>query len=317
MTPSLGASVSAALAAADPALLAPSELLRLHRFTDRLPPSFTSFGFECRLSQPRRPVDFGLALPRRFDQIEALRRALGPDESAFWTALLGYARRWCDSPAPTADAIFLEFDAGDDGFRKEPIAFVRVDGRRERTREVAEEALAHFAAAPPPLWLLLPADLHFTDVACLAPRAPGGVRVGLALPTARLVSLLDTIQWPGPILETYHLIQSLCPSGMVRLQLDLKEDPKLGFEIVRNPAPLATAEWKSLLDALVGRGLCSAEESEALLRWPGSSRHRLDDTSWPMSLCRQLSHLKISVDVQGRMGAKAYLAVTPVFALFD
>ena len=321
---SLGAGAAEALRHAGPALLAPGELFRVLRFAERLPPSCEAFGIECRLSQARRQVDFGFALPRRYPEVEAFARALAPPGSRFWPTLLALRaagatrRRRCSgwwtrcssssmprartatapSPSPSRESTDSTPRAVDRAVFADTLhAFS--DETHDETAEWLER---------------LPEDFILTDAACLTgARAGGGLRVGLLLPTARLAALLRALDWPGPHADACRLIDALCPAGTVRLQLDLKANQKLGFEIQRDSSPRAAPAWRSLLDQLVGRGLCSSAERDALLHWPGTTRERAD----PRLLCRQLSHLKVSLDVEGNLDAKAYLFATRVFSLFD
>ena len=140
-------------------------------------------------------------------------------------------------------------------------------------------------------------------------RSPAGLRafaeaVGCDAPQC---ALFDTL---------LALIHGLPLSLILALDLDSGPLPRLGLECYAHPPENAAP---ALLERLVGEGLCSPAQAEALLAWPEESGEglaliepyrSLDALLGPDGLAplvRTLNHVKLVAEPGGAFEAKAYL----------
>jgi hypothetical protein len=93
--------------------------------------------------------------------------------------------------------------------------------------------------------------------------------------------------------------------------------PRIGLEGSFPHPPGREPRWAELFARLVTRGLCSPEERDAILAWPGYDTFWTAAEDWPLEragphgFCvRSLSHVKVVAQPSRAPEAKAYLLVT-------
>lgn len=151
-------------------------------------------------------------------------------------------------------------------------------------------------------------------------RHPRAVRLFAAVddPTAAL-DVLSSISWPGPVDTAAELLRLGRAAEMVRVNLDIIDDvllPTVGWEFsFRDDAqPVTEPRWSALFAAVVGAGLATPERVTALLNWPCLRPLSRLSGEW---LERGLGHVKLSLNLHGRLEAKAYVggyAIMPTHA---
>jgi len=159
-----------------------------------------------------------------------------------------------------------------------------------------------------------------------------GVMLGRQDDRTRLVLAMENIEevlgllraagWPG---DYSHLETCLAIwyglADRVWLNIDLADTAggKLGFEMsFRNRrSPARESRWIALFDYLEKQELCTADQRESLIRYPGYSLAQTGDApdsgnlSLPASYwVRNLYHIKIVYEPDGGLKAKAYLSVS-------
>lgn len=96
---------------------------------------------------------------------------------------------------------------------------------------------------------------------------------------------------------------------------------RFGLECSYVSQPRREPRWDRLLQRLVEQGLCTPEQREALLAWPGTETSRSAGGLWPLDsnqrpvagICaRMLSHLKLVFVPNQQVSAKAYLLIKHV-----
>jgi hypothetical protein len=119
------------------------------------------------------------------------------------------------------------------------------------------------------------------------------------------------------------MLSQVLDIDMVQVDVSATVGPRVGLEChaAWAPDPSATVPgWKSLLDRLVGLGVCSERQRDAVAGWPGLTPLIHEGMVWPITassaplpplawgiVVRRISHLKISIDAHGVLEAKAYL----------
>jgi hypothetical protein len=93
--------------------------------------------------------------------------------------------------------------------------------------------------------------------------------------------------------------------------------PRIGLEGSFAQPPGREPRWEDLFARLVTRGLCSSEERDSILAWPGYDTFWTAAEDWPLEragprgFCvRSLSHVKVVAQPGRPPEAKAYLLVT-------
>ncbi|MFL6858893.1 MAG: prenyltransferase/squalene oxidase repeat-containing protein [Allosphingosinicella sp.] len=155
----------------------------------------------------------------------------------------------------------------------------------------------------------------------------GGFRVNLrGVRRADLARVLAAIDWPGDASAAARAFERLVDlSDRVVVALDFAPmlQAGIGFEIVLDSRSGADPRWARLLDHFSDQGLCTAEQSQALVAFPADFYPERGDFAWPASWLvaavlsppgclpwveRRISHLKLSLRPNGQATAKAYVS---------
>lgn len=271
-----------------PALVSDAARARIAAFLQQAPLAANILYLECRLDGGER-VDVSFDVPR------AEHRRLVPHDG--WDG-------------PDAGHVGLEYDLDDAGGDALPATFwplyrpaqelaalaTQLKGLADAT--AVQAALAHVAAQP--------AQARVDYVAAMPARQPRPLRLNLSH-----VPLQRCSGEPVPAV----IAQAARHAQHCTLALDFGAQgllPRWGVELFLAP-DADPVLWHPLFDTLAACALAQRGKLQALLHWPG--RRRRDDTPAFGSFlglgrfdARTLSHVKLVVDADGTVAAKAYLA---------
>jgi hypothetical protein len=343
----MDALVRASLARGAPwGFLPPSAEARVLAVAARFPAAATGFfGFECRPGGHLAETDFLFCTAHGSGEPEALAEALrtAPFGAAPWQDLGRFCTAWSTEAtlAERIENLWLEFDlAGGTSPPSElpvPSVFVgaRVGGPEAERLEWLFEAAALLGGAA------LPAQVRRAVADCLATLPEGGTlfQFGLMLsrparqlrlclrdvPAEQLASMLDAMHWQGARQALATLV-ARTEGAELRLGLDVTDRvlPRLGMEI-RPARPEAAGAMHAALRTF---GLAGEEELRELSRWWGLAHQQILRAAWDERLAhhpacpgpahrgailRNEHHVKITIEEDGAMAAKSYLAARLVW----
>jgi hypothetical protein len=317
-----------------PALVSPSEFVRLRTLAAQLPPQ-SIVGFECRLAGDTRAADLAVALPAGSPGMRQL-AGHGPhktlvDELAThsaWRQIRALCTRACE---PCSDlhgrvgTVWLEFDAQQHpGVPVPSVLFglpsVEHFGTRGR-RQAADSALELLTGEPLPrrvrdmlerCFSALPSSAHPFQLGVMLGRQASGVRVCvLNLSLDGIGDYLYHLDWIGKREELICALSPLTHHALrLALSIDVGEEiePRIGIECYLHTGNRTRIEgrWVELLDLLVARGICHPDKRDGLLTWPGQTLMRY---LVPITFARCLNHLKLIYRPGQPVQAKAYFGL--------
>ncbi|HEX8691488.1 MAG TPA: hypothetical protein VF746_03540 [Longimicrobium sp.] len=329
------------------ALLPPEEYAAARAAAAALPAALTRWTYlECRLGGRPAPVDVIVEVDAAGREIitganPALALPPGLAAAPAWERVAGLCRRWAD-PAdplhPWVDSLWLEFDVDPRAGGAPPLPGVFVAftpaafgtgtaGERSARTEAALEALLGGALDPARraalrrVYRCLPGGATVLYAGCLLPRGTRALRVCPVEVSARdLPAFLRAAGWPGPYapleaaLAQLSAVREGAPArdaALVHLDLDAGGVlGRLGLEYVFGRRTQVRGEIceAAFLDHLVGAGLCTAQERDAMAAFPGAAREQLPHELWKSLVVRRVNHVKLVFDA-GRVEAKAYLCL--------
>jgi hypothetical protein len=314
-----------------PRELVPPEALVTIRGIARLLPPVSTVGFEAHLGTAVSRVDFAVCIrPSECRWLNA--GCPWPDlagrggESPAWKKLRDLTECWEDSTCSLNSGIYnlwLEFDVQ---FPVIPVPNVLIGLRG------SSEAVSIAQAATDLLlgnrianstWRsvetcfgAMPAGGHVFQIGVWLARPLDGLRVCVhGIPIKQIPSYLSSIGWRGDGARLQKMLPCLDRlTHSVAIDLDLVQEvlPRLGIECLPVEArrPEFDTRWKVLLDSLVADGLCTHSQQAALLSWPGYNHRRL---IWPSVFVRGLNHVKLVLEPNGEVQAKAYFGFVHVW----
>lgn len=268
-----------------------------------------------------------------------------------WGGLSRFGRAWAGADAlleQTVRVVFLEFDLADGmGEPGVPSLFFNLEPAHPQPQAARDQvrvptalrgltALLERPAPPPQAGLVaaciaeLPSVAKAAFLGLMLSRPDPTVRLCLSrLPEAAILPYLERIGWTG---HRAGLAKLLALAGaradVFTLNLDLGPEgnllPRAGIECFIRPwAWLASrGRWSDLVDTLRETGLCLAEKGDGVLAFGGLTPIH-DPRLWPpdlalggpshprFGLARSINHLKITIEAQGGLEAKAYVSVRP------
>lgn len=334
------------------ALIAPAGFSRITEVAGLLPGGLAgeTFGFECKLDEAPSRGDFLLCVTAASNGRESLAQldpAVGWQEALaahpVWRRVQDFATSWADPASPLhrrVDNVWLEFDVAPEALEvpAPSLFFAPLDKGAAESLAVTTLALERLSGGPrsPELsrplaacFEALPQGARVFQVGAMLARSTPAVRLCIdGLTPVRLAEYLHRVGWEGSLEAWEHATGEL--SGLVDevcLAIDVGQSvgPKLGLELyfARGVQPAQEPRWRTLLERLVQRGLCTSAKCEAVLAWPGLSKESSEGETWPEGLrrtasflgpralsvfVRALHHIKVSY-LSGRpLEAKVYLA---------
>jgi hypothetical protein len=313
-----------------------------------LPEALSSaFGFECPLgTRAMTPASFALYAPLATggpilsgeDSVTHLPEQLF--RNVAWRRLHAFGARWTESTSRLhvhVPSVRLRFDAGDSSPGiPVPDVFVSFNPKTfeasDSFQKTAESALHLLLGAPLPFATsvriarslhALPPGSRVIHAGALLSRQSSTVRLCIGgLTGAALPSYLQGLGWVGnprslsglltdlkDIVDTFDLSVDIGNEVMPRiiLQCHMRSAQAEG----------GPGRTSALLDYLVGRSLCTAEQREALLDWTGAPLTRLpDDVLEPTRIARRVGSLQLIHVPGGMLEARAFFgAVQRPFGL--
>jgi hypothetical protein len=336
---SLEESVVAVMRFLPEALLSPASAQRIAEtarwFPDALSPQF---GFECRLIDDSRTVDFIMRVTLR-EGGAAILAGMHPNirlaeqltDHIAWQRIRDFCVCWANAGSSInrhTQSLWLEFDTSTFGNPPVPGVFFNISNLESINR-----ASTKTSASNDNRWVLETAipllrdpltggvaqrlarcfdcpNGHVLQIGLFPGRAINAVRLFIYAPSsADLLSYLDHSDWPGDLRELQAAINPLFEIGdQIYLDLDIGDVtyPKIGiecqFDDLRQPGQ--EPRWRRLLDYLVDSGVCTDSKREGLLSFPGSS---VENFIYQRVFFRGLHHIKLVYQPGRPLEAKAYL----------
>ncbi len=332
--PTLGDQLRAFAATGDAELLGDHAIRRALCVAERVPIRLFPWGFEVRLAADSR-VDFGGAVTRAesADLLDVLVHRPLLESHPAWQSISCFARAWRQEGGPLGQYvpfIGFEFDLPDDPPTiPVPSVFVLLDwpvddGTATPARSAEGAAQAAVAllcgtllASPISARLAscfrhLGADSRILSVGAMVGRT-GGVRVFVSVPRECFADYLRRCEWPGDVSAVARVVHRFAQhfaGDMVQVQMDVGATlgERLGVEWSYLHVPDAARRWKTLTDDLVTTRLVTPQKRNRLLAWSGVSA----PSGVPFVFRRDISHLKLVIDRERPVEAKAYVSVTLV-----
>lgn len=312
----------------------------------RLPPVHAG-GFECRLGAGNPLVDFQQRILAINDEPRILKNHIARSmlgSSEVWRRIRQFCEQWMKPMTQlhrSVICVWLEFDHQDrPSAIPAPSVFLSFKNARkqERTPEemlvIIESSLILLAgtALTGPLEAnirrcveAIPSGAAIGNLGIMLSRRTDAVRLNVAnITPGEINPYLDRISWAGTFTTAETAIACLKDfTDRVSLCLDVGSRiyPGIGLEGFLEDQPAGETRWASLLDDLVGRGLCAPDKRAALLTWPGYTDPATSPSPWPGNLIvqslldkpdrfiavgRQLSHVKIACQPAQPLEAKGY-----------
>lgn len=326
-----------------PALFPPPARLRLVEVAERLPASLVGeLCFECPLGRGGGYVDLAVAVePNTISGLRgttANQRDSAISRFRFGRLVVGLVNRCNTAVLRNGDvlrALYLAYDlrepTGSD--HANPGVYMHLNNTAiERPAEAADAALGALIGTPIPDVTsriirrcidALPANAYVPHVAHFPGRHPWSVRLSIhGMRQSDVPSFLEQIGWPGSTAHVDRVLEGLTPAGTkgwpsqpAGLLLDIADDvlDRLGFEFPVNGYRRFGGELHAMdfLQRLVSRNLCTAEQLDAMIRWPGLSFDSSRSCRNPTVVLRTVNHIKLVYRSNRPIAVKAYLFVAP------
>jgi hypothetical protein len=305
-------------------------LRRIAQASAAAPPGARVWGLECRLDADTERVDVCAIVP---EGSRGELRAWADDRGAAspsWDGFRAFCRAWVDGSLPALQAVprvFLELDLdGDEPPAGPPGIFVnleeiawRAGGELEPQLAAAQEVLEMLRGRPlgrgevellTRCYARLPARGMLLHVGTLLSRPGRPMRACAWLGREGALSYLAE---QGVNLEGARrtLAMGVLTRAREHVDCQIDLDPSVGvaahLELSFPERASSRERWGELLGFLVDEGLASPAKRDALLRWPGSSAGSSGEDAAPHLVSRALSHLKLSLPVDGPARVKGYL----------
>ena len=312
----------------------------------KLPRELSTFwGFECRLgtAEARADILFEIRRSSAGHRLLARRSPSSIDHlceiSSIWAHLRGFSSDWDDvqhSVHGLIRSIWLEFDVSATTTSAEvlqaletPCVFWGPDSDADPGASLSwiGEAMKAFTGSEPELDALrgiaasLPDPARIFQIGLMASRSPPATRVCVHhIPCERLPGWLSEIGAPVDASRLSELLEVLSPLHRgISVGLSLTESGisgRIGLECYQDYTDQSPHQWLPLLDYLKSQDLCAPSKREGILTFPGTHRVFLsqavrDKTNgvlYPI-LARNIHHVKLSVQSERILGAKAYLGI--------
>lgn len=335
-----------------PVLLSPTAAECLGRWSGAFPAAACMVECHLGLDEPR--ADFLIRFLR--SDAAALANADGEAAPGTWTRLRAFARLWAapDSPLAAFAQTWLEFDlprphAG--AALPAPSFFADLDPAAARSADPAATAGAALAVLgdgdvdPAVLATIatcvaeLPPEARWLSLGVMFGRPADPVRICVAgLPASGVPAYLERIGWTGSAAQLHAVragLDGFTTLSTLALDVGTSVRPRLGIEYnleARRSLHDSAARWRPFLDRLVEDGLCARHKRDPLLACIGFDHERIDQESWPAGLraasdrhgpnvlsvlLRKLAHVKVVVEPDRPVVAKAYLELTHDWLAFD
>ena len=314
-----------------------------------VPEAMSFFILECHLGNTPTRVDFSTCTtaadkgPRILGpSLQSTMDASRPEARETWNAIRTFCLQWADPATPFFDRIplvWLEFDVvGPVSELPVPsVFFCLKDMLRDRSdspaktgdpqadRQTSERILSGLLKASTLSALkdnldicfgALPSGGRISQVGAMLSRSTDAIRLCVEISKDLALNYLTDVGWQGRTAGVEDLLSTFSPcADRLYLSLDVGSaiSPRVGLEFIFNTLPDREPRGTEFLDRLLGRSLCTADQHEALLAWPGLSRVTSPADSAPTTLCRWLSHVKVVLlqSTGSRLGDQGLSVVWP------
>lgn len=313
-------------------------------------PVVSEAGFECHLTKRDSSADILVAFSNRkltescLSELSAL-----SNTSQLWQRIGKLMKGWSVNQLSTykdIENIWLEFDICKDSVGTQvPSLFFAPGSLENLVKRNNELELNNWLEEV--LGLLVGHDISCSTKKCIAkcfnclPEGGEIFQVGVMLPrhseskairlcidgieVGNIHAYLTSIGWQDKTGELEKLLNDL-PTFIDRVALNIAVEEvihdKIGIECYINKQPqFVPDQWNLLFKFLHVRNLCSQEQINALLKWPGYTEAKECATEWPQNLlqatllapsfrsiaARAINHIKFVYQPTMPLQAKAYL----------
>jgi len=324
-------------------MVAPEERRWIERMAAQMP-AVPRIALEMRLEAGANTADLHQFISSADEDVRTLGRYLQQTRAGtlLGTTLRAFLAEWAadaGSLRAELEGLYLEWDRGEgEALPVTPAIFLPLEAGRDGARHSGQSAawLARADRLQPGGGGALDAELQG-----LREHLPQGVSINfLGFMVGRatafrvnlrgirpdaLAPLLKALSWPGDLdLAVRHFLSLVERADRVIVALDFAPiQPSIGFEAVLDANPDQEPRWAALFDYLCEAGLCPDDRRAALEALPARLYPEQVGQSWPASWLvaaalspvdcvpwveRRISHLKLSIAADGRVGAKAYVS---------
>jgi hypothetical protein len=148
------------------------------------------------------------------------------------------------------------------------------------------------------------------QIGVMMARGSTQLRVCTSIPFNSYIDYLQRIGWPGDQKHLTNILKSVSHVvDNVLLDIDVGDcfAPNIGIECSLNNKPCQKTKTDKLLKFLMDLNLCVEEKADSVQSWIEPGINKTNCRSRTLNVERKLSHIKLSLSVEGTLSAKAYL----------
>lgn len=310
-------------------LVSRASATRIEAMARLLPPCPVG-GFECHLGHGPAGADLQVQLPRH-----AVSLPMAGSRRAWRVARDFHRASLTDAPLRRCvDDVGLEFDLHRSATQA-PAVFAALDHDAARNARRLAFVASRLLGRPVSRALsaqlrtcidALPHTAAIRFIGAMLSRPVSALRLDVCdLGADRAAEYLRAAGWPHSVAPVASLLVDLgALTDSIVLCLDVTDHilPRIGIECILERQPPEEPRWSRLLAHLRALDLCTDEQADAVLGWPGATARTHEAGAWPGSLgiadrlmgsdaasvvARYVSHLKVLYRPDHALEAKAYL----------
>jgi hypothetical protein len=332
------------------------ELLQIESISKILPniSAVSGAGFECHLTNESINSDMSIAFSKSnrhlvLDSFHSLPHLA--DRSDLWKKVYKLIEKWTTKNSlvyENIEDIWLEFDIDDIASgMPEPSVFFSPHPQNLSFTESTTNFAKYEWIVKEVLELLINKSISNATKDCLIkcfnllPEGGTIFQVGVMLPRlseskairlciqgieiSKVIKYLNSIGWFDPTEKLTSILNELMIlTDFVAINISVESNvhPKIGIECYINEQANSASKWKTFLNFILRKNLCTIDEIAGLMEWTGYVEEKSCPEIWPESLSktakfihpnfrsaaiRVISHIKIVYQPMMPSQAKAYL----------
>ena len=311
----------------NPALLSKDSLKQIISGVDKSQGSASSIVLECRILPRIEQVDIALCFAKyegtnfQFKSwLNSFSNGMFPN-STILTSIVKDLDSLIQSNQ-SIHAIWLEYDGSTSGIDSSKLPSIFVSYKKEynysnifETADALELIFSKYNFLQIDISAFKNALSAFNSlgrvrhIGILFSRDPIILRLCVEMNTENIVEFLRQLNWTGNFDLLKELISTSDNHSLVSLNLDFSDKlgKRIGLEFGSNRDGVRR-DYDNFYQNLLSKGLCNAEQYNALNEWVGTSTEFIPILSIPLYLKREISHIKIDV-CDSQISTKAYLWV--------
>jgi hypothetical protein len=310
--------------------------------------SSSNYIFETELASPNPEVDFSICIlikelryllkHWRKEELQAIIQ-----KDTIWEKLFHFCSEWEDSKSPLnhyVSDVWFEFDNNQlNKDLPQPCFFFSPRNLHKRERKRDYNIFQQSSSLMNIDWLfnsaltilfkkyltyklkknvkkcieILPRNGAVFQIGVMMARDLDRLRICSSMPIDDYTIYLKEIVWNGSYDYLVYLLQTLKTYvDVVFIDIDVGEKiyPKIGLECCYRKGINVKPRLKKFLNFLMAQHLCIKEKTEIIFSWMNNTDDHSDDISRDDRTKRTLSHIKIVMNSENVLKAKAYLSLS-------